>query len=769
MTTLFSAAHLLLCAQTAEKKTAMPFDQKMMKMIPVPGKTELGEFRKLFQPGIRFSNYSVESSLIYNHSLVTNDLFSTTDLLQSSIRNVFNIEVNGIPLMAEYVRRESVPSFIDYGNDQKNWYNISFDVESYRAKWQKLAAKLGPGALSKYGSQAKALKQVFTDKLIASYKEKAGTMMHKLFDSISGNINPLDLEGRSPQEISSMIFGQNLDVLLEDAKRQAENIRNAEMIPAQKDSAMALLDEKIAILETKHEYVKKLHKLLEASKAAGINDMIRDLDGKAVEEYNRLLNDPAELARKMAAKYNLGGVEKIISLLSGFKAGGQSLPFATNLNMPFLSKGISFELNLGDKFLGFSTGNIMPSGNFLQLTPSGMPGIDSSASFDKPYYWFLNYRKGLITETHHGIRLTSISNMGSGANQLQPASLKKKNILLIDLYSREHLFGNNWLNAEISKSITSGTAEYITSGNGSSRASVKNEIFTLDNISLKLKTEGSFEKAGITHQAYFNKLIGAYYNSMDSYLSGNGYEAGFSVRMKQRGKKISAYLKGNTRNFITPGGTDSKWNSTDLRASISYKMKKGQHIQLSSMIHDGYKRYFNAPVPLVIRQQNKGLTADVSLVNKRIFGLYNTSFISAGYQKDIFPLTGVPGKESLVSNSLNLLWNQAFLYGDHLLQANLVYTKVSQDMDAFLYNTRLDVDAGGTFRISKNISAGLSVVYGYFKGAYSNIGIKPGFSGLLFKKLQLDINADVRKNIRLINPLFSQFINLDCAVKYTLK
>ena len=90
-------------------------------------------------------------------------------------------------------------------------------------------------------------------------------------------------------------------------------------------------------------------------------------------------------------------------------------------------------------------------------------------------------------------------------------------------------------------------------------------------------------------------------------------------------------------------------------------------------------------------------------------------------------------------------------------------------MDSLLYNTRLDVDAGGTFKLSKNITAGFSAVYGYFKGAYTNVGIKSSLSATLLKKLQVEIYSDVRKNIKLINPLFDQFINVNCDIKYTIK
>jgi hypothetical protein len=100
---------------------------------------------------------------------------------------------------------------------------------------------------------------------------------------------------------------------------------------------------------------------------------------------------------------------------------------------------------------------------------------------------------------------------------------------------------------------------------------------------------------------------------------------------------------------------------------------------------------------------------------------------------------------------------------------NVYYTKVTQDIDALLYNTKFDVDAGGTFKFNQNISAGISLVYGFLKGGYENIGFKPMISASLFKRCVLEANGDVRKNISLSNPIFNQFINMSCSIKYTIK
>ena len=233
-----------------------------------------------------------------------------------------------------------------------------------------------------------------------------------------------------------------------------------------------------------------------------------------------------------------------------------------------------------------------------------------------------------------------------------------------------------------------------------------------------------------------------------------------------RTAKLTAVLM---KKYDIPGSLQSSWKSSDVRIKFAYKLKKGQSVQLNTFMHDGYKSYANGDVIRYIKQNTKGFNADFNLVNKRIFGLYNTSFISTGYQRDIFPNISNSSTEFIKSNAYNIMLNQTFLYGEHLLTMNCFYTKVSQDVNTFFYNTKLDLDAGGNFKINKNLNVGMSAVYGYFKDAYTNIGLKSSLSTTISKKMQVDITTDVRKNITLTNPLFDQFVNISCDLKYTIK
>ncbi|HNP54945.1 MAG TPA: hypothetical protein PKK69_10005, partial [Ferruginibacter sp.] len=93
---------------------------------------------------------------------------------------------------------------------------------------------------------------------------------------------------------------------------------------------------------------------------------------------------------------------------------------------------------------------------------------------------------------------------------------------------------------------------------------------------------------------------------------------------------------------------------------------------------------------------------------------------------------------------------------------------VSNNLDAFLFNTRLDLDGGMTFKLGKKIQAGASLVYGYMKHAYQNLGIKANCSGNICKGLSWEMTMDVRRNITLQNPLFRQFVNMNGGVRYQI-
>ncbi len=724
-------------------------------------------YKEIFKLGITFNRFSVEATFYHNKGIFSNDSFVATGISQYYIRKASGISVSGIPLQAEFIFRESDPSFSD--PLPRNWYKISFDIEKYKEQWKKLAAKMSPEDLSAYGKQYKELGNNFKDNLKTYYRGKAEDKLRNSLDSLTGTVNPVELAGKTQEELTSLFFGQDIKSLLLRAREKLNELDQLTMLKEEKDSLANQLKSRIQELEAKEKYITQLTSMIKLAQSAGTIDSMKGLLNKATAEYRRLLDNPEELAHRLAEKYHLAGIEKIVTFLSQFKLGGQSVPFAEQMATPFLSKGLSFEVNIKDKFIGFSAGRLFPVMSNLRFSPYDSLMNQNNNLSDKPSYWHLDYRKGKLAENHKGVKLTSVKNEGSTINQLQPADFVKRNTLLINLYSRERIFGNNWLNAEISKSVSIRPNQSVFDIATGTILEKKQNYLNLNNLSLKLKTEGTIEEIGLFHQAYFNKIIGTYANITSNYLATNGYEAGFSLRMKQRNKRLSSYLKGSFRNYATPGFTDSRWKSSNMRIRMMYKLKKGQYLQLGSNWHDGYKTYLLSAVPKIIRQQSRGTTADAMLVNKRIFGLYNTSCISIGLQNDFFPLTGVPGKDKIISRAVTLLLNQTFLYRDHLLQLNVNYTNVSQDIDALLYNTRLDADMGGTFKLNKNLTAGLSAVYGYLKGAYTNAGVRVSLSGMLFKRMELDINSDIRKNITLLNPLFSQCFTMNCGIKYTIK
>jgi hypothetical protein len=727
----------------------------------VPGTIPL---RRFFKPGIRINQLITETGYYSSGGLFTSDSLITRYLSQFNATQYAGFSIAGIPLLAEYTIRESSPSFTD--RMPRNWYKISFDVQQYREQWKKMATLLSPESITSSGKKFTSLSTIFRQNLKEGIVQRMKGMGGRMADSLSALVNPLEYAGKNPQEIAGLLYGQDIPALLAAAREKKSGLEKLDILPQEKDSLLQDIEKRILELEQKEICLGELSRIVHAADSSGLAAEMTGLYEKATGEYQELLNNPAELVKKMAARYNLGGIEKLFTLLSQLKLGGQSLPFTDNYVSPYLSKGINFEINIKDKFIGFSTGRLLPVMSDLQLnTLDSLPVQQTGA---KPSFWHLNYRKGLLTEDHRGIKLTSIKNAGSPANPLQSPEAIKKSQVLISLYSRERLGGNHWLSAELSKSISVSAQQFTMDNSGRSMGKETN-YFDWSNISLKLKAEGVAEKIGLTHMAYFNKIIGTYAGMVSNYTATDGYETGMMLRVKKKTSRLSSYAKGTYRQYKVPGFTDSKWSSADWRIRLGYKLKKGQYLQISSGLHDGYKRYILGGVVRNIRQQNNSVNADLSLVNKRIFGLYNTSFISAGLQRDFFPVTGVPGKEKMQSTSWTVLLNQTFLYKEHLLLANFSYTKVAQEMDALLYNTRFDADLGGSFRVTAGVTAGMSMVYGFLKGAYSNMGIRASFSGMLWKKFQLDFNTDIRKNITLSNPLFRQCMNLGCGIKYSIK
>lgn len=758
----------LVCLETYSQNVLNPAIPNLpnIKTFPSFNIKESNTLKNFSNPKLRINNFVTETSSFYNKSLISTDLFSSLSNYQYTVRNKISLEFSGIPLSFEYTRKHANPLFL---NDPRAWYNIGFDTDKYKERWKRLAEKVGPDALSMYGQQATALKKSIIEKIQKDATAEIKSDLKNKLDSITRGIDPATLAGKNPQELSTMFFGRDVNLLLQVTKRRIEQLQSQNLINTVKDSLLQGLEKEKKELDQKNKYITKIEQGVKKAKDAGLLDILNNLNSKSKAEYLKLLENPEQLAKTMAAKYGAGGFQKILSLLSQFKLGGQSLPISNNPNIPFSGKGLSFEIKLGDKLIGFSTGKFFPVFSGLSFLNNQGPNPTNKTENNQSSYTLIHYRKGYEDKNHKGIKLTSILTEGFGENNINTTGVKPKNLVIINLYSREKIVENNWLMLDISKTVIKKVNKYNISGQGAERAEKTDDLLTPENMTVKVSLEGKAEKAGIMHQVFYKKTLGSPLSLTDNYLTSGGYETGFTFNMRKKEKKISYFLKGSLRKYEIPGFAESSWKSTNIRSRVSYKMKKGQYVQLSNFLHSGYKNYYAGGTIRSVMQKTTGISSDLNLVNKRIFGLYNTSFISAGFQRDMFPQVNTLNKDNVFSNSYNILLNQSFLYGDHLLTLNCFYTKVSQSINTFFYNTKLDIDAGGNLKINKNIRAGSSLVFGYFKNAYTNIGIKSSLSAVVSQRFSIDLNSDLRKNIRLINPLFDQFMNMSFDLKYIIK
>lgn len=756
----------VLFCQTISPPSNLDYHKYIKNKIPTATIKELDLFCNLFSRKLVLTNLISEASSFYNKTSISLDQIAATNFSQNNINNTVSLDVLGITFNGQFVYKKTAPGLLDVS--QNYWYKVYFDADKYKEKQKDLAQKINPEALSKYGSAINDIKQNIATKLMVNFKDSIESGMQTRLDSLSKSIDITQFEGKSATEIGNILFGENYEKLKSKLQDKLDEVSKANIDSTIKDSTINTLKAKIKEAEKKQLYLESIVKLIKVEKIAGTIDEIKELNKNAVDEYNLMLKNPEQLSKKIAAKFKLTGIEKIFSMLSKFKIGGQELPFSNSINIPNLSKGISFEINFGNKHLEFSTGQILPVVNNLQLPLTNGVNNNQNNHTNKPIYWFMNYRKGSLALNHSGIKITNISNAETNNNQLSSNSIASRNVVLVNLYARERVFSNNWLNLEISKSITQSANSYQLN-NATTKTKTNNDLFNLNNSFIKVKLEGTYENAGISYESYFNKSIGAFNNTVESNTSSSGFETGFLFRLKQKDKKLSGLLKGSIKDFNIPGAANAKWTNIDFRGRIAYKIKQGQSIQFSPTYHNGYKTYYINNIFKFINQKNIGITSDINVVNKRIFGLYNTSFISLGYQHSNFPIQDSVSNNSIASNSTSIAINQTFLYGSHILLINLSYVNISQAYNDLLYNSQLDIDAGGVFKISNKISMGASLVYGYLKGAYTNVGIKYSLSGNISKNCTVDLNTDIRKNIKLINPFFSQFINFNCGIKYNLK
>jgi hypothetical protein len=373
----------------------------------------------------------------------------------------------------------------------------------------------------------------------------------------------------------------------------------------------------------------------------------------------------------------------------------------------------------------------------------------------------LRIGKGDVNAGHSHVTVTNGKNFnreGFAANQL--LSIPRNS--LAGTFSQKSNFGKvGTIDAEISKS----SSGYQNTGIGSDDQSVNGYSalsgFAKDfwqTISVGLDYYNNYKKAGLDHSLTFNYSGLGYSNPGSGFGTRGALQIGTAIKKNFYNNKAQLQIKYMRRNNYT--GAEKENFYTQDRINLYGKWKLSSKIKAGVSFNSVKMIRVNNGLKAQILQQTRS-TADISLRGK-ISGTPFFQYTTIGYQNFSTPadIGELPGKMLIINSSGNLSCQK------FQLQINIQYLKEPANNQKDLLTT----DAGLSFSIYKVLQAVSSVTYLGQNKNVQQLGIRHSIQGILFKRWQLSVFGDVRKNlITNQNPLFFPASRGEIMIQYLIQ
>jgi hypothetical protein len=117
---------------------------------------------------------------------------------------------------------------------------------------------------------------------------------------------------------------------------------------------------------------------------------------------------------------------------------------------------------------------------------------------------------------------------------------------------------------------------------------------------------------------------------------------------------------------------------------------------------------------------------------------------------------------------LGIIANQSFARKGQLFYWNTQLNHGSNDESFVYFNSNINTEFGTSFRLFKKINASYSISYNSVNLWYRQVGVRQSTSILLNKRIDINLFVDVRKNLKVYQPLLFGLVHGEVGVHYLL-
>jgi hypothetical protein len=665
--------------------------------------------------------------------------------------NYFQISTDwniaGIPFQVDY--REG-----NWPNMSKGYSSSRFDKEGYINQLKdKIQNKINPKTfLSSFGNPFTEITNRATGALKNDLSKINGEYHNLLDENIRslGNLDSFfykDVSGLknkflNPEALRSLDNDQNLFEQLQNRLNLKQDVDTIQYNQLKNSIG-------------RRQGIKKMIEVIEEHQqqwqSSGLLSKIKEWDVLKAKTFSKIMSDPSTIVAVARQQLNLNSLQRFFLKINKLNLGANSLS-SSALSMQnflnngavteFMNKGKSAMLYLGKSMNGSSVldmpfSNTVFSNTFAKGVQLGKRNASGATNFS-------------VTSFDEGFN--TIGNL-SGLNRFKRS--------LVTTINKEFLVGKyGSVTTEISRSVSN----YNLKEGSSDKNSLQKLLSGNDlaaNTSFDINYRDEYPSSGLSYQLHVKKTALGYDNPGNPFLNAGGKEAGMTIRKNFFSKKLIISARNEIREYNYSQEGNNKWRNVYSVLDAKWKFKKGQFISL---------RYLpNQMTRIDELGKHRASTFNYLSVDgnisKKFSQSYYNNYFSLFHQRNEYAF----GNLNTGSNSIGVISNQTVSIRQLLVYWNTQFSHAANTSQFVYFNSSFNTEAGSSYSLLKKINSSTSISYSSVQNWYRQVGVRQAVSMVLNERFDVNMFVDVRKNLKLYQPLIFGLVRGNIEVHYKLK
>ncbi|WEK34069.1 MAG: hypothetical protein P0Y53_16400 [Candidatus Pseudobacter hemicellulosilyticus] len=644
-----------------------------------------------------------------------------------------------------------------------NFPGVNFNHKEYLASLQKLVAqKISPDqVLAATMSKINTVKAQYQRSLKQEVEKLQQEYRSRFADSLEINGKALDLSSGDLSGLQRQVIPEELSASYVQHLQTYNNLINMEP-SALRDS---LLGESRKVIG-KYEMMEKVYKkVVTARESFQNNSTVKRLQENlpfSPENYKKYLSNPAELVDVARNQASLSSLQKLFMNITKLDlgvnpvSGGQldmNNMMNTGLNTMYTGKSTSVGLIYGSGI-----------NNVNQLMQAGLKDF---ASNEFSRMGGIKVGSGWNSKVKQTVSMNFFDFGPSGAFGEQDLLTARANMVaapirrdaVITYESDFEVAAGHSLSVDLSKSFGAYRNSSTSDSTMESKA-VFGDVFDskgTQNYAAAIDYQGSFKKITVALSA---KKAGAGYNNPGSVFVRRGEtRLGLMASGKILNNKLTVRYKTDYRNQYFDPSKNNVYRNFSNQLQLGYRISRSNRVGLS--FRDNAYRMKNKTAGVSTNGYTYNLQADAYYTTKiKGLSLINTTILSR--QRFEVPMLN---QEVYHSNTWLINHFSSLVLNRNILSLSLAVNH--SDNKAYFFNTSfVNMDLNYTYAAGKYLRLTSGPGYYINKGWNEQVGIRQQVTASLWDKIDVSLDVNGRKAVRIINPELADQVIFNTSIFY---